>query len=155
MESLATDKDVVFIGYNVHGNMFSNILEDQLIEMPVAENLMMSVAIGMALEGYKPVVYFERMDFVTNAMDSIVNHLDKIKEISHGEFDPQVMIRCVVGNIENPLYTGLTHTQNLSEGIRSMVSFPVIELKDKKEIENQYKEFETKILVEFKDKYNE
>ena len=77
MENLAKDDRVVFIGYNVGcgskgGGTFENIPEPQLIEMPLAESLMMGCAVGMALESYKPVVYFERMDFITNALDVIV-----------------------------------------------------------------------------------
>lgn len=161
MRELAKDPKVVFIGYNVGcgskaGGTLEGIPDSQLIEMPLAENLMMSVAIGMAIEGYKPVVYFERMDFITNAMDSIVNHLDKLKILSRGEYDPQVMIRCVVGNTVNPLYTGLTHTQNLIEGMYGMVNFPVYAIPNKQCIRILYLgEFKTKMLVEFKDSYDE
>jgi len=64
-------------------------------------------------------------------------------------------MRCVVGNMLNPLYTGITHTQNLSNGVRGMVDFPVIELDDKEQIHESYFYFGTKMIVEFKDFYNE
>ena len=45
----------------------------------------------MCLEGFLPVIYFERHDFMLVA-DAIVNHIDKIERISHGEFKVPVII---------------------------------------------------------------
>lgn len=133
MRSLAEDPKVCFIGYGVrHGGQAGGTLRgihpDQLIETTVAENLMVGMAIGLALAGRRPVVYLERFDFVLNAMDAIVNHLDKAEEISGFEFSPAVILRVVVGNRRKPLLTGATHTQDFTAALRSMVSFPVAEL---------------------------
>ena len=132
MDLLASDPQTRFVGYGLKAGRamgtLANVPEAQMVEMPVAEGLMTSAAIGMALCGFKPVVYFERCDFVTNAMDAIVNHLDKIKVISRGEFAPACILRVTVGNSLKPNFTGPTHTQNLAEGIAHMVGFPVVEL---------------------------
>jgi pyruvate/2-oxoglutarate/acetoin dehydrogenase E1 component len=130
MEMLASDKQTRFIGYGVIKGRamgtLKNVPEEQLIETPVAENLMVGLAIGMALAGLKPVVFIERFDFALNAADAIVNHLDKIFLMSKGEFAPAVIIRCVVGNKHKPLYTGETHTQDFTEAFRKMLRMPVI-----------------------------
>jgi pyruvate/2-oxoglutarate/acetoin dehydrogenase E1 component len=132
MTSLGQDPLVRFIGYGIkYGKAMGTLKgvpESSLVETPVAENLMVGAAIGMALKGLKPVVYFERFDFVLNAADAIVNHLDKIKTISDGEFNPTMILRIVVGNKQKPLFTGPTHVQDISEGLQAMVSFPVIPL---------------------------
>ena len=52
---------------------------------------MVGLAIGMSFEGFKPVVYFERHDFMLVAADAIGNHVDKIERISHGEFKVPVI----------------------------------------------------------------
>ena len=95
------------------------------------------------------------MDFLMNCMDALVNHLDKIKEISKGEYDPAVIIRCVVGNVTKPLYTGATHTQDFSEALRSMVNIPVYQLLTTSMVNTGYdlieKNRESAILVEYKD----
>ena len=150
---------VRFVGYGLKKGRalgtLKNFKDEQIIEMPVAENLMIGFAIGLALQGYLPVVFIERMDFLMNAMDAMVNHLDKIAKISHGEFHPKVIIRCIVGNTKKPLYTGATHTQDLTEVIRQMVSFPVWKMKDEGDIEVFYdlasKTFDSVMLVEYKD----
>ena len=112
------DPQVVHVGYNVlygkAGGTLIGVDEKQLIETPVCENLMVGMAIGMSLNGYKPIVYFERMDFIMNAMDAIINHAVKLKDLSGGLFCPNVWLRCVVGNSKKPLYTGSTHTQDFS-----------------------------------------
>jgi pyruvate/2-oxoglutarate/acetoin dehydrogenase E1 component len=157
MESLAKNPKTIFLGYNVkYGNeILKDIAKPQLFETPVAENLMVALAIGMSLEGYLPVVYFERFDFILNALDAIVNHLEKIKDISHNEFDPQVIIRAVVGNKNAPLFTGATHTQDFTEALSLLTKIPVIKLPyDSKKIIEIYETSRSCIIVEEKDCYN-
>ncbi len=143
MESLAQDPLVRFVGYGVKiggraMGTLKNVPDDRLLEMPVAENLMVGFAIGIALKGLKPVVFIERMDFWWNAGDAIVNHLDKINQISHGEFNPTMILRIVVGNRQKPLFTGKTHTQDYSPSLRVAVSFPVINLAYSGSIQDAY-----------------
>lgn len=116
MDYLAGDPDNCFVGYGLARGGALGTLKDvpreQIKEMPTAENLMMGAAIGLSLAGKKPVVYFERADFLWNASDAIVNHLDKAREISCGQFTPACIIRVTIGNRMKPLFTGVTHTQN-------------------------------------------
>jgi pyruvate/2-oxoglutarate/acetoin dehydrogenase E1 component len=163
--TLSQDTKLVVLGYNIaYGSQalgtFKGVPKAQLIETPLAENLMMGMAIGMSLAGYKPIVYFERMDFILNAMDAIVSQLDKLNEISDGQFSPSVILRCVVGNKEKPIYTGNTHTADYSEALKNMVKIPVLNL-DMNEIRTadlSYRYFlmkgESAIIVEYKDLYD-
>ena len=164
---ISKDPLVYHIGYNTlygrAGNTLSGIKEEQMMETPEAENLMMGVAIGMSLEGYLPVVHFERMDFILNALDSIVNHLDKMEKMSKGEFKPACIIRCVVGNTKKPLYTGLTHTQDFTNALIEMVDMPVITLNHAPIIKQRYVRayndmrlrHKSTMLIEYKDKWDE
>lgn len=151
-----------FIGYGLQKGRalgtLKNISAEQIIEMPVAENLMMGMAIGLSIKGYLPIVFIERMDFLLNALDAIVNHLDKIDTLSGGEFKPACVIRCVVGNKNKPLYTGATHVQDFSSSLKEMISFPVLQLLEVNDIDEAYglaaKNIEigvSTILVEYKD----
>lgn len=163
MEQLATDPTTRFVGYGVKiggralGTL-KNIPDHQLIETPVAENLMASMAIGMSLTGLKPIVFIERMDFILNALDAIVNHLSAARKISRGEFTPTVLFRVVVGNKSKPLYTGPTHVQDFTTALQHMVDFPVERLTSEEMIipnytharQNMERGIST-ILVEYKD----
>lgn len=163
MLQLARDPAVCFVGYGIAPRgqgvgTFAGIDPAQLIEMPVAENLMMGAAIGLALAGRKPLVYIERYDFILNALDALVNHLDKLPLISGGEFAPRVLVRVVQGNSGKPLYTGPTHVQNFTEALARMVSFPVIDLANASQVELFYDGFmgtapwkQSAVLVERKD----
>lgn len=160
----ATNPKMVFIGYNVKSGKFGGTLhgvdESKMVETTVAENLMTSMAIGLSIEGFLPVVCFERMDFILNSLDAIVNHLDKLKKISQGEYDPKVLIRCVVGNKHNPLFTGETHVQDFSSAIKLMApGIDVFTIRNKMQIEAHWnyaiRSTQSTILVEYKDLYND
>jgi len=122
------ERGAIFIGYNVfYGNAIGtlkNVPDDQKLETPVAENLMAGLAIGMSFEGFLPVIYYERHDFMLVAADAIVNHIDKIERISHGEFKCPVIIRAVTADA-GPFYSGITHSQDFTNVFREAVSFPV------------------------------
>ena len=47
----------------------------QVITFPVAEGLMNSTAMGLALAGKRPVILHERFDFCVVGMDALVNHI--------------------------------------------------------------------------------
>ena len=118
----------VFIGYNVkNGNAMGTLAgvdDSQKIETPVAENLMTGLAIGMSFEGFKPVVYYERHDFMLVAADAIINHINYIERISHGEYKVPIILRSVVAD-SGPFYSGPTHSQDFTEGFKQMVTFPI------------------------------
>lgn len=136
MDELASE-GAIFIGYNVkYGDAIGtlkNVSEDQKLETPVAENLMAGLAIGMSFEGFKPVIYYERHDFMMVAADAIINHIDKIERISHGEFKVPIIIRAVTADA-GPFYSGITHSQDFTEVFKKAVSFPVIDAANGDEI---------------------
>jgi len=154
MEELAKLDRVRFLGYNVnYGSRAYGTLKDIpkeiCIETPVAENLMIGLAIGMSLEGYKPIVFFERHDFILNGLDAIVNHLDKIEKMSYGQFKTPVIIRANVGS-KKPLTPGMQHTQDFTEILKKIVTFPVYEpLNSKQVVEcyNKIKNFKNSALI--------
>ena len=132
MEELANE-GAIFIGYNVKFGdamgTLKNVPDKQKLETPVAENLMTGLAIGMSFEGFIPLLYFERHDFMLVAADAIINHIDKIERISHGEFKVPIIIRAVTADA-GPFYSGITHSQDFTNLFKNGVSFPVIDPKN-------------------------
>ena len=131
----------IFIGYNTfYGNCMGTtktVSDEQKLETPVAENLMAGLAIGMSFEGFKPVLYFERHDFMLVAADAIGNHIDKIERISHGEYKVPVIIRAVTADA-GPFYSGPTHSQDFTKVFQELVSFPVIDPQNGDEVLQAY-----------------
>ena len=136
--------DTVFIGYNLGGEFgnamgtLSGVDDDKKIETPVTENLMGSMALGMSLEGFKAVVYYERHDFMLVAADVIGNHISQLERISHGEFKPNVILRTVVAD-GGPFYSGPTHSQDLTNVFRELLDFPILEPSTPEEAIRDYK----------------
>jgi len=130
MQMLAEKEGVIFIGYNIkygshaYGTL-TDVSEFQRLETPVAENLMTGLAMGMSLENIRPVLCFERHDFMLNALDALVNHLDKFEEMSEGQFHLRVIIRAIIGS-KKPLYPGLQHTQDFTRIFKTLFSFPIL-----------------------------
>lgn len=161
MALLAKDPLTRFVGYGLKigraGGSMSAASEEQIVETTVAENLLAGIGIGLALTGLKPVLFFERFDFVLNALDAIVNHLDACATISNGEFRPTCILRIVVGNTQKPLFTGHTHTRDHTVALANLVSFPVWRAKTPEEVltayEVAYKNLSkhSTAIVEYKD----
>jgi len=147
--------DKIYIGYNLKkGHKANGWLKDydkkNIIETPVAENLMTGLAIGMAMEGFKPVLYFERHDFMLNALDQLVNHLDK-------DFNYPVIVRAVIGS-DKPLNPGKQHTQNYTEAFKTMFkNIKIFCPKDRKGIEKLLDKVwhEPIIIIESRGMYND
>lgn len=160
MDELSKDKNRIFIGYNVEKGdamgTLKNVPIEQKLETPVAENLMAGLAIGMSFEGFKPVLYFERHDFMLVALDAIGNHIDKIERISHGEFQVPIIIRAVEA-FGGPFYSGPTHHQDFTNVLENLVSFPVLDPKNGIEVLDAFKGADLSekpcIIIERKSRY--
>lgn len=143
MEELAENPLTRFVGYNVNGKCgdmmgsLKNVKEEQKLEMPVAETLMTGLGLGMSLEGFFPLVYFERFDFVPVAMDAILNHVDKLERLSHGQYKVPLIFRVVVFD-KSPFSAGPTHSQDLTEGFKKLLNMPILEPKTGIEVLEAY-----------------
>jgi deoxyxylulose-5-phosphate synthase len=150
----------LFLGYcTKYGNAMGtlgNIDDIQKIETPVAENLMMGLAIGLSFEGIKPVVYFERHDFMLIALDALVNHADKIHRLSQGQFNVPVVVRAVCAQ-GGPFYSGPTHSQDFTSALREMLSCNVYDPLDGDSMHNAYEHAKVSkhpvVIIERKDFY--
>jgi pyruvate/2-oxoglutarate/acetoin dehydrogenase E1 component len=163
MTMLGKDPLSRFVGYGLKvgraGGSMVGVSEEAIVETTVAENLLAGIAIGLSLTGLKPIMFFERFDFILGALDAIVNHLDAAEIISKGEFRPTAILRIVVGNTEKPLHTGHTHTRDHSEALKRMVRFPVWRVKTPEEVLTAYEmaaknlHLHSTAIVEYKDLY--
>lgn len=145
MNKLAKEEKTIFLGQTiVYGGspMFNSCKEvssNKKIEMPVFEDTQMGMSIGLALEGFIPISIFPRIDFLICAINQLVNHLDKVKEMSHGEFCSGVIIRTQLGNTK-PLYPGCQHCGDYTEGLKKMLkNVKVLRPKSADAVEVDYK----------------
>ena len=146
MDMLGRDSRTLFLGQTVvfGGSRYTTAtLQDvpleKRVELPIIEDLQMGISTGLALGGYIPVSIYPRFDFLPLAADQLVNHLDKVEEMSAGQFRPRVIIRTIVGGTK-PIHPGPQHSQNHLEAFRSLVkNIDVISLRDAQEIVPAYR----------------
>ena len=164
MQLLAQDERVLFIGQAVayKGTAFFKTLEgipdSMRIELPVFEEVQMGISIGLGLEGFIPVSFFPRMDFMMLAMNQLVNHLDKMEEMSSGQFKPKVIIRTSIGSVK-PLFPGPQHSQDHTQALRLMLkNVNVVKLERKEDVIPEYQKAllseKSTIVIEIPDLYH-
>jgi pyruvate/2-oxoglutarate/acetoin dehydrogenase E1 component len=167
MAFLAQDERVLFIGQAVAvpgtamTNTLKNVCCDRLIELPVAEEMQMGIATGMALAGFVPVSIYPRWNFLLLAVNQLVNHLDKIPEISRGGFQPRVIIRTAIGS-ERPLHPQHQHVGDFTDAFRLMCkNVEIIRLEEPQDIFPAYQKAlertdgKSTLIVEYGDYYSE
>jgi pyruvate/2-oxoglutarate/acetoin dehydrogenase E1 component len=146
MSWLGEKEDTVFLGQacKVSGHSISSTLthvpQDKRIELPVFEETQLGISTGMALEGFVTITMYPRFDFFVLAMNQLINHLDKMNDMSKGDMRPRVIIRVAVG-AKNPIDAGPQHTQNHTEALRKMLTdVHVVELLEPDQIFPAFKE---------------
>lgn len=167
MEWLAKDPRVLFMGQAVEypGTAMSNTLVDvprnQLLELPVAEEMQMGMTVGYALSGKIPVSIFPRWNFLLLAINQLVNHLDKIPQMSRGEFHTKAIIRTGIGS-ERPLHPHVQHVGDFSDFVQSIcTNIEVIRCEEPSDIFPAYQrafhrdDSKSTIVVEYGDFYGE
>jgi pyruvate/2-oxoglutarate/acetoin dehydrogenase E1 component len=164
MDLLAENEKVLFLGQAVSypgSGMYQtleNIASSKRIEVPIMEDTQMGMSIGLSLQGYIPVSVFPRFDFLICATNQLVNHLDKIGEMSDYEFKPKVIVRTSLG-ATTPLYPGLQHCSDYTDAFKTFLkNTDVITLRKKEEIVPAYKKAlesdRSSLLIEISDLYN-
>jgi pyruvate/2-oxoglutarate/acetoin dehydrogenase E1 component len=144
MEWLASQPDTIFIGQAVEfpgtamSNTLKNVDKSKLIELPVNEDMQMGFTTGMALNKTVPVSLFPRWNFLLLAANQLVNHLDKMKIMSNGGFQPKVIIRTSIGS-QRPLHPQHQHISDFTGGFRAMCDFvDIIRLEEPEQIFESY-----------------
>jgi len=165
MRGLAARKETIFLGQSVAvaGTAMRTTLEHveskQLLELPVDEDFQMGISTGFALAGFLPVSLFPRWNFLLLATNQIVNHLDKLKDLTRLNPPPKVIIRTGIGS-QSPLNPGLQHTGDFTEAFRIMCpNLNVVRLDTAEMIIPQYAMASSRndgvstLLIEWGDKY--
>jgi pyruvate dehydrogenase E1 component beta subunit len=118
-DALARDARVVLLGEDIAnaGGTFAvtrGLLDKygpgRIIDMPIAENAIASIAVGLALGGFRPVIEIMFMDFMTLTMDALVNQAAKLHFMFGGHAAVPMVVRTQHGG---GLNAGPQHSQCL------------------------------------------
>ena len=166
MTFLSQIENSIFIGQAVAvpGTAMFGTLEnvpmEKRLEFPVEEDFQMGVSTGLAMQGRLPVSIFPRWNFLILAANQLVNHLDKLTEMTR-IMPPKVIIRTSIGS-ERPLHPGPQHTGDWTTAFRVLApNVEVVRLDEAEQIFPAYKlaaertDGKSSLLVEWGDFYHE
>ena len=118
-EAMRDDDTVVILGEDVgvRGGVFratAGLLdefgEDRVIDTPLAEAGIIGTAIGMAVNGLRPVAEIQFIDFIHAALDQILNEAAKFRYRSNNDFCVPMTIRVPFGG---GVHGALYHSQSI------------------------------------------
>ncbi|HYN36757.1 MAG TPA: alpha-ketoacid dehydrogenase subunit beta [Actinomycetota bacterium] len=118
-DEMKRDDNVVVLGEDVgaRGGVFRatmNFLEEfgegRVLDTPLDEALIAGVAIGMAIDGMRPVAEMQFADFIMPAFNQIVSEAAKIRYRSNGDFEVPLVIRAPWGG---GVHGALYHSQSV------------------------------------------
>jgi len=165
MDWLGEKSDTIFLGQAVAypgtamTNTLSDVNKEKLIEMPVNEDMQLGISFGMSLNGRVPISIFPRWNFLLLASNQLVNHIDKVNEMS--SYKSKIIIRTSIGS-QRPLHPQHQHIDDFTEGFKLICkNIEIIRLDEPEQIFDAYKhayertDNKSTILVEWGDYYAE
>lgn len=118
-QAMTEDQNVIVFGLGVDdpkaifgttAGLQESYGEGRVFDTPTSENAMTGVGVGAALNGLRPVMVHQRLDFFLLAMDQLVNSAAKWHFMFGGAGRVPITIRLVMGRGWGQ---GPTHSQNL------------------------------------------
>ena len=137
----------------IYGTL-DDVPNSKCIEYPICENLIAGSAIGLALAGFKPIVVFQRMDFMLIASDAILNHMWLMPYMCGGQFTLPIIIRAIIGSHDMKFDVGLQHKQDYTDIFEHRIHTFVAD-KDTitKCYQTAWKRKDTTLIIEIRDDY--
>src|SRR3984957_260393 len=105
-EAMKNDDRTIILGEDVgaRGNVFlitkdfvDEFGESRVIDTPIAEASIVGIAVGMAMEGLRPIAEIQFADFIYPSFNQIVGEAAKIRYRSNGEYTCPLVIRTPYG----------------------------------------------------------
>ena len=105
-------EDIAVLGglFQVTKGLLDEFGSERVIDTPISEAAIAGAGIGSALVGARPVIEFQFNDFMTIAMDQIVNHAAKLRYMTGGQVQVPVVMRAAVCS---GIGMGAQHSQSL------------------------------------------
>lgn len=117
-EEMARDENVLLLGEDVGvlGGAFKateglqeKFGPERVLDMPIAESLIVGAGVGLAIQGMRPVLEMQFIDFISCGFDQIVNMAATLRYRHGGQTSCPIVVRgpCGAG-----VHGGLYHSQN-------------------------------------------
>lgn len=132
IQLMKKDKSIICYGLGVGDpkNIFGttkNLLEifgpKRVFDTPTSENCMTGVGVGLALNGFKPIMVHQRMDFFLYAFDQLINNAAKWNFMFGEKTNMPFTIRLIVGRGWGQ---GPTHSQSFHNLFSNIPNLKVV-----------------------------
>ncbi len=97
--------------------------QNRVVNTPISEGTVMGLAIGAAAVGLRPVVEIMFIDFITLALDQLVNHAAKLRYMSGGQLKIPLTVRVQCG-VSGTM--GAHHSQSLESWLAHVPGLKVV-----------------------------
>ena len=97
--------------------------KSRLIEIPLSELAVTGICIGAAMNGLRPILNFQRVEFALLALEQIFNNAAKAHYVSYGIHKVPIVIRLVIGRGWGQ---GPAHSQSLESLFASIPGLKVV-----------------------------
>jgi len=130
-EEMSRDPSVYLFGedvalggpFGVTNGLAEAFGKNRVVNTPISEGTVTGLAIGAATAGLRPVVEIMFIDFITLAMDQLVNHAAKLHYMSGGQLKIPLTVRVQCG-ISGTM--GAHHSQSLESWITHVPGLKVV-----------------------------
>jgi acetoin:2,6-dichlorophenolindophenol oxidoreductase subunit beta len=132
-EEMRRDPSVFLMGEDVaeHGGNFlvtTGLLEEfgeeRVFDTPLSESAIVGAGVGAAMMGMRPIVEIMFADFVTIAMDAIVNHAAKVNYMSGGLVTAPMVVRLAAYGAGRR--SGAHHSQSIESYLTNVPGLTIV-----------------------------
>jgi pyruvate dehydrogenase E1 component beta subunit len=132
-EEMRRDGGVFLMGEDIaeHGGNFmvtTGMLDEfgpeRIFDTPLSESAIVGAGVGAAMMGMRPVVEIMFADFVSIAMDAIVNHAAKVYYMSGGEVTAPLVVRLAAYGAGRR--SGTHHSQSIESYLTNVPGLTIV-----------------------------
>jgi pyruvate/2-oxoglutarate/acetoin dehydrogenase E1 component len=123
-QAMAQDPRIILFGEDVpllRRNLLVRFGPNRVMGTPISESAFLGAGVAAAMAGLRPVVELYMVDFLSVAMDALLNHAAKLESFSGGKWRAPVVVRAPCGGgygdggqHEQSLWGWLAHISGLT-----------------------------------------
>jgi pyruvate dehydrogenase E1 component beta subunit len=121
---MSDDESVIVMGEDVavDGGVFratdglaARFGDDRVIDLPLSESMFVGLAVGLAAQGFRPVVEYQFMGFLYPGLDQLANHASRLRNRTRGRLTSPIVVRAPYGG-------GVHAPEHHSESFEAMLA---------------------------------
>ncbi len=122
--AMQDDSNVIVLGEDIgaNGGVFratdglgARFGPDRVIDTPISESMFVGLAVGMATQGYRPIVEYQFMGFLYPGLDQLANHASRLRNRTRGRLTCPIVVRAPYGG-------GVHAPEHHSESFEAMIA---------------------------------